>query len=333
MQRENRNEDVKSTYKSNETEEWLDRVFTRPIGYMWARLFARLGVHPNTVTMLSIFIGVSSAFFFSHGSYRTEGPSGLAYNIIGVLLMIWANFYDSADGQLARMTAKTTSLGRILDGAASTIIFVTIYLAIVWRCYQHLDLEFMWLGIAHKESSAAAYTLIILSVSLFSGFVCHSGQCRLADYYRQIHLFFLKGEAGSELSSSTQQRALYNAMPWHGHLIEKSFLKTYVNYMRQQEKTTPAFQRFITTVREKFHTVDNIPQSLRNEFHQHSLPLIPLTNILTFNTRAIVLYVSCLIDIPWLYFGFEIIVMSGLCEFMRRRHEHMCEELIAKATA
>lgn len=31
-------ENIKSTYKSNDTEEWFDKVFTRPIGYMWAVL-------------------------------------------------------------------------------------------------------------------------------------------------------------------------------------------------------------------------------------------------------------------------------------------------------
>ncbi|MBQ7426010.1 MAG: CDP-alcohol phosphatidyltransferase family protein, partial [Prevotella sp.] len=111
-------QDVQQTYKSNDTEEWLDRVFTRPIGYLWAKFFQRLGVHPNVVTVLSITIGITSAFFFAHGSWRTEGSAGLMLNILGILLMMWANFYDSADGQLARMTGKKTQLGRILDGAA-----------------------------------------------------------------------------------------------------------------------------------------------------------------------------------------------------------------------
>ena len=102
------NEQIQQTYKSNDTEEWLDVVWTRPIGYQWARFFNALNVHPNTVTIMSMVIGVASAFFFVDGSYRTEGMEGLLYNIIGVLLLAWANFYDSADGQLARMTGKKT---------------------------------------------------------------------------------------------------------------------------------------------------------------------------------------------------------------------------------
>ncbi|MBQ8051408.1 MAG: CDP-alcohol phosphatidyltransferase family protein [Bacteroidaceae bacterium] len=321
-------QDIKQTYKSNDTEEWLDRVFTRPIGYLWARLFARLGIHPNTVTILSILIGVSSAWFFAHGSYRTEGSTGLLLNIIGVLLMMWANFYDSADGQLARMTNQKTQLGRILDGAASIIIFVPVYCAMVWRCYLHHDMEFRWLGIADTEANALIYALLLFCMVLFSGFVCHSGQCRLADYYRQLHLFFLKGEAGTELSTSAQQEALYDAMPWRGHLIEKFFLKTYVNYTRSQEKSTPAAQRMLLTLRCKYDKAGNAPQVFREEFRHQSLPLMPLTNILTFNTRAIALYACCLADLPWLYFVFEIVVMSALCEYMRRRHETLCQSII-----
>ncbi len=320
-------QDVQHTYKSNDTEEWLDRVFTRPIGYLWAKFFERLGVHPNVVTVLSIIIGISSAFFFMHGSWRTEGSAGLMFNIIGILLMMWANFYDSADGQLARVTGKKAQLGRILDGAASIIIFVPVYCALVWRCYQYHSMEFQWLHIADTERNAAIYGLLLFGIALFSGFVCHGGQCRLADYYRQIHLFFLKGESGAEFSTSIHQQQLYDVMPWRTHWIEKTFLKTYVNYTRQQEKATPAFQRLMQRLHDRYGKAGNASESFRDEFRKRSLPLIPLTNILTFNTRAITLYVCCLVDLPWFYFVFEIVVMSALCGYMCSRHEQMCNEL------
>ena len=301
-----------------------------PIGYLWAKYFERLGVHPNVVTVLSILIGVSSAFFFAHGSYRTEGTFGLQMNLIGILLMMWSNFYDSADGQLARMTGEKTQLGRILDGAASIIIFVPVYCAMTWRCYLYHDMEFAWLGIADTERNATVYGYTLFAMVLFSGFVCHSGQCRLADYYRQIHLFFLNGQGDGELTDHEQQQQLYDTMPWRGHVIEKMFLKTYVSYTRQQEQATPAFQHLMTQLRLSYGHASNAPQSFRDEFRRQSLHLMPMTNMLTFNTRAIALYVSCLIDLPWLYFLFEIFIMSAACEYMRRRHERMSQILNIK---
>ena len=81
--------------------------------------------------------------------------------------MMWANFYDSADGQLARMTGQMTPLGRILDGAASIIIFVPVYCAMVWRCYQHHDMEFRLLGISDTNGHAVAYVLTLFAAVLF----------------------------------------------------------------------------------------------------------------------------------------------------------------------
>lgn len=320
-------ENVKSTYKSDDTEEWLDRVWTRPIGYWWARLFERMNVHPNTVTVLSMIIGAGSSVFFAHGSYRTEGTEGLLYNVMAVLLLAWANFYDSADGQLARMTGKKTRLGRILDGVASEVWFIPIYLSLVYRFFVHHAWEFHWLGIEDTPRNTWAATLVLLAFVLYSGFVCHSRQCGIADYYRQIHLFFLKGEAGSELDNSVQQQKLYDETPWKGNFLWKAFLKTYVNYTRTQESQTPDFQRLMGMLREKYGATENIPQSFRDRFRTLSLPLMKWTNILTFNTRALVLYAVCLADLPWLYFVFEIVVMSALCRYMKMKHERFCREL------
>ena len=73
-----------------------------------------------------------------------------------------------------------------------------------------------------------------------------------------------------------------------------------------------------------------IPQALRDDFRRGSKPLMKYTNILTFNTRAIVLYMSCLLDVPYVYPLFEIVVMSALCHHMWSRHEALCAQLEAK---
>lgn len=321
------NEQVQKTYKSNDTEEWLDRVFTRPIGFLWARFFMHLGVHPNTVTVLSILIGLSSVVFFMHGSYRTEGLTGLACNIVGVLLMMWANFYDSADGQLARMTNQRTQLGRILDGVASFLIFIPVYTSVLWRFYCYHALEFHWLGIEDNERNALIGVAVLLALAALAGLVCHSGQCRLADYYRQIHLFFLNGNEGSELHNTSYEQQRYNGLSWRRQPLEKFFQWTYVNYTRKQEQATPQFQQLMDRLRTTYGNMNSVPQSVRDDFRRRSLPIMPMTNILTFNTRAIALYICCLIDFPWLYYFFEIFVLSALWAYMHWQHERFCREM------
>ena len=70
---------------------------------------------------------------------------------------------------------------------------------------------------------------------------------------------------------------------------------------------TPNFQQFYALVKEKYG--DNIPQELRDEFRAASKPLMKYTNILTFNTRAIALYISLLIGEPLVVF-----CVRGCCD-------------------
>lgn len=75
------------------------------------------------------------------------------------------------------------------------------------------------------------------------------------------------------------------------------------------------------------------PPAFRRSFCNHSRGLMKYTNLLTFNTRAIVLYALCLADLPVLYFLFETIVMGLLCRYMRSRHEQMCRKAFLALSA
>ena len=292
---------LEATFKSQDTEEWLDIHFTRPLGLMWANLFNRFNVHPNVVTLLSIVLGAAAGVMFYYPD--------LLHTVAGILLLVWANLYDSADGQLARMTGKKTMWGRVLDGFAGDVWFFAIYAAICLRLTPEWGI-WIWL-------LAAA-----------SGFIFHAKQCQLADYYRNIHLYFIKGKSGSELDNSQKLRADFRALTWRKDPVSKTFLYFYGNYTRSQEMQTPAFQRFYAALRGRFG--EQIPQTLRDDFRRGSLPLMKYANILTFNTRAIVLYVVMLVGQPWLYFVFEVTVMTLIYCYMRSRHEGLCRELTAR---
>lgn len=300
---------LSSTFKSQDTEEWLDIHFTRPLGFLWARFFDALGVHPNVVTILSIVLGIAAGVMF----YFDD----LTYNIIGILLLVWANLYDSADGQLARMTGKKTRWGRILDGFAGDVWFFCIYAAICLRL----------MGQPMPFWPAHDWGMWIWLLCAWAGLICHGKQCQLADYYRNIHLYFLKGESGSELDNAAALRAEFRSLTWRKDGAWRLFLYFYGNYTHSQEQQTPAFQAFKAKLDQRYGRA--IPAALAERFRRGSLPLMKYANILTFNTRAIVLYISILVGQPWLYPLFEVTVMAALYYYMRARHERLCRELSA----
>lgn len=298
---------LQATFKSQDTEEWLDIHFTRPLGLLWAKFFNHFNIHPNVVTILSIILGAAAGIMFYYPD--------MTHTIIGILLLVWANLYDSADGQLARMTGKKTRWGRILDGFAGDVWFFTIYAAICLRLQSEkipgTDIE---------------WSIWIWLLAAFSGFICHGKQCQLADYYRNIHLYFIKGKSGSELDNFQKLRTEYKSLSWKHDGMWMVFLYFYGNYTHSQEKMTPQFQKLRARLLEKYG--DNpVPTELASEFRKGSLPLMKYANILTFNTRAIALYISLLIGHPWLYFVFEIVVMSLLFFYMRGKHEALCTRI------
>ncbi len=287
--------DYQSTLKSMDTEEYIDLKFYRPLGYMWAIFFEKLGVTPNVITVLSIILGIGAGVMFYFDN--------IYYTIAGMILLIWANTYDSADGQLARMTGQYSRLGRILDGASGDIWFITIYAAICFRLMPQWGI-YIWL------------------LAAFAGY-WHSKQAAVADYLRNFHLFFLKGKKGSELDDSHKVEEEYKQLKFSKEPLYTFFMLFYVGYTRNQEKLTPKMQQLRATLREKYGD-DSIPASFSEKFRQASLPYMKYTNILSFNTRVIALFISLIIGEPWLYFVFEIIILNAVLFYLLLNYERIC---------
>lgn len=291
----------RASLKSMDTEEHIDLYFYRPIGYAWAVLARRLGITPNAITIASIFLGVGAGicFFFDN----------IWINIAGALLLIWADSFDSADGQLARMTGQYSRVGRILDGVSGDLWFAAIYVAICLR--ENVTSEFFM-----------AHHWVIWVMAVITG-LCHAKQAAMADYYRQFHLYFLKGEEGSELESGSQLKKQLSELSWKGNFWKKLTLSTYTNYTLQQEATAPAMQTLRRELSDRFPD-GQIPKSFREAFRRKSLPLMKYTNILSFNWRTIALFTSLFLQMPWLYFAFELTVLNILLIYMIIRHERIC---------
>lgn len=291
----NKKSSYRDTLKSPDTEETFDLIFNRPIGYAWALLFRKIGVTPNIVTIAAIIIGSVAGVLFYFNDLQT--------NIIGMLLLIWANTFDSADGQLARLTNNKSRIGRILDGLCGDIWFVIIYVAICIRMQHLQDLGgWVWLlGIAAGIS--------------------HILQAAMADYYRQIHLYFINGRGGSEVENSELLKAGYKKLKWGKDFFKKVVLFNYLGYTQRQERFTKNLQKLLRIVHERYG--EQVPELFATEFRAKNKPLMKYTNILTFNTRVAVLFISLFLGLPWIYFVFELTVLNAILIYMIWKQERI----------
>lgn len=294
--------EYRQSLKSTDTEEHIDLAFYRPVGFAWALLFRKLHVTPNAVTIASVFIGVGAGICFY--------PTQLSVNILGMLLLILANSFDSADGQLARLTGQYSRIGRILDGMAGDLWFISIYVAICLR--SNLTVPFF-----------SAHPWIIWVVASLAG-ICHARQAAMADRLRQFHLCFVKKSFPSELEDSASILRRFRSLSWR-KCPEKIVLWFYYTYTRTQEQSTPAMQILLYKLRGdgSSNTIDT--DSAEN-IRIATLPLCKWENFLTFNWRSITLFITLFAGAPYWYFIIELTVFNGVMVYMLRRHERICRE-------
>ena len=305
-------EEYRASLKSMDTEEHIDLWFYRPLGFLWAKLFARIGVTPNWVTIASIVLGVTGGVLLYWGRQPL-----LWLNYVGIALIIWANTYDSADGQLARLTKQYSRLGRILDGMSGDLWFIAIYFALVLR-----EIHF---GDALASDFFARYPWVIWLLAIAAG-LSHARQAASADYYRQFHLYFLKGKESSELDSSEQLAQACSQVPWRGNFFKKLTMLVYLNYTKQQEAPTRNLQALRSELQARYGD-QPAPQQFRDDFRHASLPMMKYTNMLSFNTRIIAMVLAVIFKVPWLYFVFELVALNIMMVYMIACHERFCRRL------
>lgn len=301
--------DVPASYKSLDTEEPFDKIFTKPLGYLFTRFFIHIKWTPNMVTILSMFIGVIGGILFY--------PDSFGWNLTGVLLVILANILDSTDGQMARLTGQKSALGRILDGMSSTLWYIAMYCAICCKLYNDPIPFFP----GHN------WGWIIWAIAIVCGLGGHAQQCTMADRYRNIHLFFLKNKHGDELHRSediTKQRL---ALPKEGAYFQKAQLFIDGIFTLSQEKITPTFQKLYNA----YLAEDEVTrEEIRQDYLTGSRKYIQLTNVLTFNARAYLFFALVLLNVPFLYFVLEFIGFGALKIYTQRSYEALAQELLEK---
>lgn len=106
---------------------FVDRYFNRKVSVLLTRLFLRIGLSPNAITVLSLLIGLMAAGSFALGSY--------AAGILGGLLFQLSAIVDCCDGEVARLTNKQSRFGEQLDIAADNVVHMAIFAGVAWGLF------------------------------------------------------------------------------------------------------------------------------------------------------------------------------------------------------
>ena len=120
-------QEYRSSLKPRETEEIVNQFFNRQLAFFTAKFFYKLKRSPNFVTLISMLFGVTSGFLFATGEH--------SYVMAGAVLLQLMIIFDCADGQLARMTGKSSRFGKTLDGLADLTTHISIFYGVAFAVY------------------------------------------------------------------------------------------------------------------------------------------------------------------------------------------------------
>jgi phosphatidylserine synthase len=287
---------IAATYKAREVEGALDLYFYRPLGFRLAEFFAHLKVTPAGVSLLAGLCGVIAGHLYF---YRNLG-----INIAGMVLHVFANALDNADGQLARLTHQQSRKGRIIDSVADHLVFASVYIHLTLRC-------------AFAGASPAIWLLALGAA------ISHALQGAAADYYRNTFLYFTGTR--TEIDSSSALRSDYRKLSWRQRAWDKLLLALYSNFTLQQEILAPRLKKLRDRASELFQ--GQIPGWLRARYQNLAGPMLKWWRLLMTNMRMLVLFALLLIGWPIYFFWFELIPLNLLFVYLIFREETMAESM------
>jgi phosphatidylglycerophosphate synthase len=97
-------------------------------------------ITPNYLTSVRLLIGLAAAAAFIPGTY--------VWSNVAALLLVLSNFADHTDGELARVSGKSSRLGHIYDLASDAVVTILLFIGI-------------GIGVGAKSGAALQYSPIL----------------------------------------------------------------------------------------------------------------------------------------------------------------------------
>lgn len=136
--------------RPRELQDPLNYYLYHPLAWQLARQLARTPTTPNMVSVLGALCVIAAAFAYAQQVWPLSAALGL------MLHMTW-HVVDGADGDLARLTGKSSPIGEMVDGLCDYLSHVVLYLVLGWMLSRSIGAAGWWwmlaAGLSHAVQS------------------------------------------------------------------------------------------------------------------------------------------------------------------------------------
>ncbi len=260
--------------RPSELQDVLNRYFYHPLAWRLAKRLAPLPVTPNMVSVFGACVVVAAGVFYVQ-------PGWTIATLIGLLLHMSWHVIDGADGDLARLTRRSSPYGEMIDGLCDYASHAILYIM---------------LGILLQGRIGAIAWLPTLAAGL--------SRIVQANYYevqRRQYQWWAYGtpwlRQGSDDTPRKGGRGLLARM---GQL--------YLTLAARLSPDPPRIERVLAEAAAEPALLSQVRAVIRG----HARRLLPQTPLLGANWRTIMLGVSMLAGSPLYYFLYEALVLNVL---------------------
>lgn len=261
--------------RARELQDSLNYYLYHPLAWQLARVLARTPITPNMVSVIGGCFVVAAGIAYAQPGW--PGPA-----LLGLLLHMTWHVVDGADGDLARMTGRSSPIGEMVDGVCDYASHIILYAILGWL-------------LSRQDGSVAWWLMLAAGVS-------HAVQSNHVEVQRRQYQWWVYGT------------------PWirHSHgdadaATRKSLFGVFVSaYLAAAMGMTP----FARAIDEATVAAEGDParrDRIRAAVRAEALPLLTLLKFLGPNPRAIALGLSMIIgQSPLYYFLYQAVFLNLL---------------------
>ncbi|MDX1440112.1 MAG: CDP-alcohol phosphatidyltransferase family protein [Rubricoccaceae bacterium] len=280
--------------RTQEIEEITNLYFIHPISRALVTVFHKMGLHPNAVSIGGIVFGILAAWAYSQFQ---QWEMALA----GFLFMVGWHIMDGADGQLARLSGKTSEFGKVLDGLVDHLSFALVYVSLT-------------------VASAAIFGGWVWWLAVAAG-VSHLVQASTYEFQRQSYDYWVFGKDASRPVMPDEFRESMNGQSG----LKRFFAQLQLAYLNMQYRMAGVNLELMASLSSL--KSEGQASEMAEAYRAANLKAVKTWSILCSNYRTLAIFVACLAKNPLYFFLFEAgllnVALVGLRMMQARRNKSL----------
>ncbi|MFA7603226.1 MAG: CDP-alcohol phosphatidyltransferase family protein [Novosphingobium sp.] len=260
----------------------LNHYIYHPLAWQLALRLARTPLTPNMVSVIGACFVLAAAAAYAQPWWPVSALLGL------VLHMTW-HVVDGADGDLARITGRSSPTGEMVDGVCDYFSHVVLYLVLAWLLQQQIG-PVAWVAATIAGAS-------------------HIVQSNHVEVQRRQYQWWVYGVPWLRNTHDTESETGRSGF---GALVSA--------YLKLASGMTPYALKVDAAVATAAERDPAALERIRAAVRAEAPPLLFLCKLLGPNPRAIVLGAAMLAGSPLYYFFYQSVVLNLLLVVSVVRH-------------